>query len=148
MVTAVYFSAVIVLVVLAVERRHDWCAWALAGGLAASMLLAGSGAWSIMPGAAAIDALTCIIMLLVWTRFHSMRAWSIGFIGLAKGVAHFAQYMADAQHVSWPYFVAINGAFVAQVLVAGGWADAVGDRADRVFARLAPVRHRLLRYGD
>ena len=145
--TGAYFIAVSALVGLSLLRRHDWCTWAMAAGLAASMLLAESGAWSIMPGAATIDALTCIAMLALWTRYTSMRAWVVGFIGLGKGVAHLLQYLADPVHVTWPYFIAINGAFVVQVLVAGGWIDAVGLRLDHLFARLAPVRHRLLRDG-
>lgn len=153
MIGAAYFMLAGLLVGLAIVRRHaargrpDWCAWTLAAGLCASLLLAESGAWSIMPGAATIDAVTCLVMLALWTRFTSMRAWMIGFIGLAKGVAHLAQYLADPQQITWAYFIAINGAFLVQVLVAGGWIDAVGNRLDRLFARLAPVRHRLLRDG-
>lgn len=153
MIGAAYFLLAGLLVGLAIVRRHaamgrpDWCAWTLAAGLCASLLLAESGAWSIMPGAATIDALTCLAMLALWTRFTSMRAWMIGIIGMAKCAAHLAQYLADPVHISWWYFFAINGAFLVQVLVAGGWIDAVGIRLDRLFARLAPVRHRLLRDG-
>lgn len=152
-ITVAYFVAVTLLVAFAIVRRHekmerhDWCAWAMAGGLVASITLSASGAWSIMPGAAAIDAATCLAMLALWTRYTSMRAWTIGFIGLAKCGAHMAQYLVDPVQISWGYFYAINGAFVVQVLVAGGWIDAVGKWADRHFARLAPVRHRLLRDG-
>jgi hypothetical protein len=87
-------------------------------------------------------------MLALWTRHTSMRAWVIGFIGLVKCAVSLMQFMSEPVHVGWAYPAFINGAFVAQVLVAGGWIDAVGVRADRLLARLAPVRHRLLRDGS
>lgn len=145
---ALFYIAVSGLAALAIMQRRDACAWTLAIGLVASMLLAESGQWSAMPGAASIDAVTCLVMLAVWTRHTSMRAWTIGFIGLAKCGASFGQYLVDPAQVTWGYAAFINVAFVVQVLVAGGWIDAVGNRLDRVFARIAPVRHRLLRDGS
>lgn len=146
--TGAYLALVVALTVLAVSRKRDTCTMTLAVALLISITVIEAGAWSYMPFAAAIDAATCVVMLVLWTRHTSMRAWSVGFIGLIKGLATLVQYLVDPYAVSWAYAVLINGGFVAQVLVAGGWADAVGFRVDRLFARIAPVRHRLLRDGS
>jgi hypothetical protein len=146
-VNAVFFALLALLVALAIRRSCDGCTIAMAAGLGASMLFMQAAPWSPVPGVAFIDAATTLVMLALWTRHVSMRAWAIGFIGLMKCALSMGQFMADPVQVGWTYPALINGAFVAQVLIAGGWADAVGVRADRLLARLAPVRHRLLRDG-
>jgi len=100
-----------------------------------------------LPFIAAIDAVTCFAMAAIWTAYCSMRAWSIGFIGLAKTGATLAAYVTDPMAVTWAYALFINSAFLVQVLIAGGWIDGLGRWLDSVFASVAPVRHGLLRDG-
>lgn len=146
-ISLVFFGIATALVAWALVRKRDACTLALALGLAASLGVGSLKPWSALPYLAAIDAVTCIVMLALWTQYTSMRAWTVGFIGLAKGGATWAQYLVDPVNLSWAYALALNAAFLAQVLIAGGWADAVGNWADRLFARVAPVRRSLLRNG-
>jgi len=146
-VNAAYFSLVTMLVTLAVMQKRDWCAAVMGLGLFASLLVMQFKPDSPLPFVAAIDAMTCLAMAALWTVHQSMRAWTIGFIGLAKTGATVGAYLIDASAVHWGFAAFINAAFVLQVLVAGGWIDAVGIRLDSLFARIAPVRHGLLRHG-
>lgn len=144
---AVYFSLVIVLVAAAITQKRDQCAAVIGMGLGASLMVTIVAPASPLPYVAAIDAMTCLAMATLWVAYSSMRAWTIGFIGLAKIGATVAAYVVDAYTIHWIYAIFINAAFVLQVLVSGGWIDAMGNRLDNLFARIAPVRHGLLRDG-
>jgi hypothetical protein len=146
-VTVLFFAAASLLVGAAIARKGDWCPAVLAICLAASMLVAAMQPASHLPFIAAIDAMCCLAMAALWTAYNSMRCWSVGLIGLAKTGATLAAYLVDPLHVSLAYALFVNAAFLLQVVVSGGWADGVGSRLDRVFARLAPRRHGLLRNG-
>jgi len=145
--TAIYLALAAALSLAALQRKRDWCTGVIAAGLIVSSVMIAAKPYSPLPFIAAIDAMTCLAMAAIWTAFGSMRAWSVGLIGLAKAGATMTAYLVDASAIAWPYALFINAAFLAQVIVAGGWADGLGSRLDRVFARIAPVRHGLLRNG-
>lgn len=146
--TAMYLTFAACLVAIATARRLDWVTGTIACGLILSAVMIASEPASPLPFIAAIDGMTCAAMAAVWTVHNSMRAWSVGAIGLAKTGGTLVAYLADPFAVHWGFAVALNLAFLAQVLVAGGWADGLGSRLDRVFARLAPKRRSLLRDGS
>lgn len=148
MSTAQFNVVAIVLLVLATMRRPDFTTGTVAIGFAASAVVPSfrNGA-ELLPIIATIDAVICLAMLSVWTAYNSMRAWSIGFIGVAKCGWAWAAAFGIIEVNSWGFALPFNAAFIAQVVIAGGCADAIGDRLDRMLWRFFPRRHFLLRNG-
>jgi len=144
--TWLYFGMAALLVAAAFRRNRDWCAGIMAMGLVASIAAYIAGVLTLH-FIAAVDGISCGALAAVWTVQTSMRAWSIGIIGLGKTGATVAAYVIDAYTINLTFALFINAAFLAQVVIAGGWADEVGIRLDNLFARLAPRRHGLLRDG-
>jgi hypothetical protein len=143
-----YFAAMAALTGWAVWRKRDWCAGALAIGLAASAALAIENPPEVMPYAALLDGAVCAAMLVLWIEYESRRAWAVGFLGLAKTMTAWTAHLIDPANTQWAWVILINGGFLAQVLVAGGWVDELGARLDRFFARVAPGRRRVLWHGE
>lgn len=148
MMALAYFILAAALCVLALRQHYDLSTTALTASLAASIVVSWVGVWSVVPFAATIDALICLVMLAVWSRTYSMRVWAISGLGFLKTCAGAIQYFSDPYYYGWAYYYTINIGFVVQILIAGGYFDAVGYRLDRVLARVAPKRHRILRYGE
>lgn len=96
---------------------------------------------------ALLDYAVVFAMLVIWTKQDDMRAYTIGFIGLTKIMFAFAfsPTVGFLHAGNWVYAAALNCAFAAQVLVAGGMIDAVGHRLDDLLRHLMPRRYRLLR---
>jgi hypothetical protein len=148
--TEAYFLVALALVGAAFWNRMDWCVATLAAGLLASFVLWQAQVWPPMPAIATIDGLTCVVMLLLWSKYQSTRARLVGFIGIPKGIATVAAWSAisaDPGSFSLAYAVFINVAFLVQVLIAGGFTDAIGRWLDDRLTSLSPVRWRLLRDG-
>lgn len=95
---------------------------------------------------AVIDSLIVLGMALLWTVHDDMRAWFIGVVGMGKVAVRMA-HVTDPHMDHLIYASVINCALVAQIVAAGGFADAVGYRLDDLFRRIAPKRHGLLRNG-
>lgn len=147
MTTGQFQILAILLLALAIWRRPDKVTLALALGFVASVAaqpFRHGGA--LLPFIVTIDALIVLAMLSVWTRETSMRAWSVGFVGLAK--TGWTLAFASASHVSfWTFAVVPNCLFLGQVVAAGGMADGVGDWLDDLCRRFLPRRYSLLRNG-
>lgn len=79
----------------------------------------------LAPILAALDGAMVIVMAMVWTRWHSQRARFVGSLGLAK--VGWALWAWSFPVIDWnAYAAALNGAFFAQALVAGGFCDGMG----------------------
>lgn len=147
LMTTAYFTLAAGLVFWAWVRKHDATTTALAAGLFMSILAIFADPFWRMPYAAMIDSVIVVTMLCLWVRYHSMRAWSVGAIGMAKTGLTFAAYVINPYAASWAYAIALNAAFLLQVLVAGGFCDGVGRWLDNRLLRAFPRRHGLLRNG-
>lgn len=145
--TAAYLALVTALVCMAMWQKRDWCAAIMGVGLLASILVMLASPASPLPHVAAIDAMVCLAMAAIWAEYGSMRARAIGFIGLAKTGVTATTYAIDAYTFNLDYALFIDAAFVAQVIVAGGWFDAMANRLDDSIARTLPRFHRLLHDG-
>lgn len=89
----------------------------------------------LVPMLSILDAAVVLAMLALWAHYHSGRARWIGVIGLVKcGWALWQQGM-PAPHWNG-YTAVINGGFILQLIVAGGWADGLAARADRLLRQL------------
>ena len=83
----------------------------------------------IVPILAFADAAMVAAMAALWTKHNSQRARFVGFIGLFK--VALAMWSYSFSHVNfYSYATVLNTAFVGQVLVAGGFLDAVGHWID------------------
>ena len=83
----------------------------------------------LIPILSFLDACMVVAMAAIWTRHHSQRARVIGTIGLTK--VAWAMWAVSFNHINYfSYATALNMAFVAQVIVAGGFVDAVGRWVD------------------
>lgn len=145
--TAAYLALATGLVGLAMWQKRDWCAAIMGAGLFASVLVMLASPASPLPYVAAIDAVVCLAMAAIWAKHGSMRARAVGFIGLAKTGATAWLYAVDAYTFNFGYALFIDAAFIAQVVVAGGWIDAMANRIDDMLARTSPSFHRLLHDG-
>lgn len=100
-----------------------------------------------LPVLAVIDCAIVIGMAMLWARSDNMRAYSIGGIGLLKCGWTLLAYSVDPL-LGWPaYAVALGGASLLQILIARGYANAMGHRLDDLCRRVAPRRYRLLRHA-
>lgn len=95
---------------------------------------------------AAIDYVIVFAMLGIWTVHGSMRAYSVGLIGLGKLIGRTLFYSAPFTN-HYVFAVAINCAFALQVVAAGGLLDVLGRWLDRALRSLMPRRYRLLFHG-
>lgn len=148
MSTGEFQTLAIVLLAVAWWRKRDATVFALATGFALSAMfpLARHGA-ELLPFIAITDAGIVLAMLAIWTAHDSMRAWFVGFIGLAKCGWTFAAASGGIPGPWLVYAVGLNCAFLAQVCIAGGFADAANNWLDRHARRLVPRRYRMLRNG-
>ena len=98
---------------------------------------------------ALLDAVIVFAASRAWISGYDLRGWWVGLIGLAKigvrlgfvTVGHGIEY-----HVSfWVFAAAMNVAFAAQVIIAGGLCDELGRRIADYLSRAGPRRARLLR---
>jgi hypothetical protein len=149
--TEAYFILAALLCSGGLWRKRDACNVVLTAGLGASLASWLAGIWPPMPVIAAIDGAVCVAMLCLWARHHSMRARLIGLVGLTKCTATifaYAHYTANPYSYSLEYALFIDACFVAQVLIGGGYTDAIGRWLDYRLTRIAPVRWCLLRDGQ
>lgn len=124
--TTLVFMLAALLIGVAIVRRPEPATWVLAALFAASVP-AGSmfGHDRIIPVLAFIDGCLVVAMAAIWTRSHCQRARIIGTIGLAK--VAWALTAVSFSHVNYySYASALNGAFLLQIVIAGGFVDAVG----------------------
>lgn len=94
----------------------------------------------LVPMLSILDAAVVLAMMALWAHYHSGRARWIGAIGLVK--CGWALWQQGVPAPYWNgYAAVINGGFILQLIVAGGWADGLAARADRLLrllrARLA-----------
>lgn len=123
--------------------------WLAAGFVASVWLSYNLGGAERHVAMAFVDAAIVTAASKAWISHHDMRGWLIGGIGLLKIGARLSFMAGDPtnnSHISyWVFAAAMNAAFVAQVIVAGGFADELGKRiADRIRSA-GPRRARLLR---
>lgn len=137
-----------VLLCIALARgKHDRIVMVLFAAYVASSLLGPSLEGTQRATAlGVIDALIVAGMALLWTVRDDMRAWTIGIIGTGKVGLRLA-YVTDPYMDHLVYASLVNCALLAQIIAAGGYADAIGVRLDGLFRRIAPRRHGLLRNG-
>ena len=94
----------------------------------------------------AIDTVIVLLMMEPWVVDGDMRAYAVGFLGLGKlGLRLLYTSVSYMNHTL--FAVMINCAFIAQVIVAGGFVDALGAWLDRNLRVLFPRRYMLLRDG-
>lgn len=93
-----------------------------------------------------IDAGIVLGMAGIWASTVSMTAYSIGLVGMVKCGLRLA-YATNPHMDHLAYAAAINCGFAVQVLIAGGFADALGRWLDGVLRRFLPHRYSLLRNG-
>ena len=129
--TALVYSAAFITLAWGMARkwrhnRPDAVMAALFGFTIASMVLGSIFAMPrLAPMLAAMDGAMVVAMALIWTRFHSQRARCVGSIGLAKVAWALTAWGYPA--INWnSYAAALNAAFFAQAIVAGGFCDGVG----------------------
>lgn len=148
MQTAIVDALLGALVLVAIICRPGKIATVLAatfiGAISLAPLLAGVSQEAFL---ALLDYAVVFAMLVIWTKQDDMRAYTIGFIGLTKIMFAFAfSPTVGFLHVdNWVFAAALNCAFAAQVLVAGGMVDALGHRLDDLLRHYLPRRYRLLR---
>lgn len=153
MTNAQFYLLASALSVVALVRSRDAVALSLAIGFVVSVIAPGLRGWpEMLASVAVIDTVICVAMMCFWIARRCMRAWTIGFIGLGKVAV--TLLVAWQEHGGFTYvgystyaFV-INGAFLLQLIVAGGFVDAIGCWIDGVLRRVLPYRHSLLRNGD
>lgn len=143
--TETYLIAAAMLTGMALQAKRDACCLALACGLLASGAVIALHPVSVIPYAGAIDAMVCLVMMDLWLKHRSQRARLIGFIGAGKSFLSLWQYVAGEPGLA--YALVINSAFVVQVLIAGGYADALGRWTDRVLSQRLPRAWVQLRDG-
>jgi len=146
--TAIVDAVLTVLLIAAMVRRGGALTWILVTAFAASSLagplLHGIDRVAVL---ATIDAAIVLGMAAVWTHTYSMTAYSIGFVGMVKCGLRLT-YATNPHMDHYVYAAAINCAFALQVLIAGGYTDALGNRLDGMLRRVLPRRYGLLRNGD
>lgn len=127
--------------VWALYRRPDW----VAGFLLVSLIVSTAMGWTQpaarLPGMlGGMDAIVSIAMLLVWTHYRSQRARIVGTVSLLKcGWA----FLMSANSLEWTFYaIALNAAFVFQVIVAGGMADGLVAWLDTIDPGTIRQRHR------
>jgi len=131
-----------------VHRRGDW---RIVGTLALAFIassIVGPQTHGIdrQVALSALDTVIVLLMLEPWTHDGDMRAYTVGFIGLAKLGCRLLY--TSASYTSHTLFaIMINCAFAAQVIVAGGFVDALGLWLDRNLRLFFPRRYKLLRDG-
>ncbi|WP_408591207.1 hypothetical protein [Novosphingobium sp.] len=146
MANTVYLVIASAAVMWALWRSRDVIAGTLALGLAASVAVPLAGPQHLLPLLSAIDAFACLVMMVVWIQYTSLRAWAVGYIGLVKtGLTFLAAWGLLGP---WAYALPFDAAFLAQVAVAGGLADDLGARIDDVRRRVLPRGLVLLRDGE
>lgn len=145
--TEIYLVFAGLLTGAALVHNGDVCTKVLALGLVASLAVMALNPWSYMPYAGAIDALVVVMMIDLWIKHRSQRARLIGFIGLGKAFASWVQFLAGAQIHPLYYIAIINGGFIVQVAIAGGYGNAVGRWLDSLLTGVAPRRWSLFRDG-
>lgn len=134
-------AALVAFTVYALWRRPDW----VAGGLLLSLIVSTVMGWTQpaarLPGMlGGMDALVSIGMLIVWTRYRSQRARIVGTVSLLKCAWAF---LMSANSIDWLFYaIALNAAFVFQVLVAGGMADGLVAWLDTIDPRTVRERRR------
>lgn len=147
MTTGTYFLLAGIITAVAFWRRPGVTSAILMAGLAASF----ASPWSrmeLLPYLSTIDVAVVVAMTGIWAHDrHNMRAWTIGFIGLAKCAWTWFAAVNVLQVNTYGYVLPLNCAYLAQVLVAGGFADGIGHRLDDLFRRVVPRRYGLLRNG-
>lgn len=131
MTTLVVFTACALLVIWALYRRPDattvTVALSFVVAVALSIIIPGR---EVRTALAVLDAAVVLALLAVWAQWHSHRARHIAGIGLLK--CAWAVPYTVFPYMNWnTYAAALNGAFVVQVLIAGGAADGIGAWIDR-----------------
>lgn len=141
------------LAVAALARSRDAVSATLAIGLAVSVIAPGYRGWpEMLATIAVIDTAVCVAMMCFWTIKKVMRAWSVGLIGLGK--VAWTLFVALQEYGGNPYIeystyvFVLNGAYLLQLIVAGGFVDAIGYRLDCLLRRVLPRRHSLLHNGS
>lgn len=148
MQTAIVDAILGALVLVALFHRPGKIATVVAATFIAAIslgpLLAGVSQEAFL---ALLDYAVVFAMLMIWTKHDDMRAYTIGAIGLSKIVFAFAfsPSVGFLHAENWVFAAALNCAFAAQVLVAGGMVDGVGHRIDDFLRTHLPRRYRLLR---
>jgi hypothetical protein len=131
-----------------VHRRGDW---RIVGTLALAFIassIVGPQTHGIdrQVALSVLDTVIVLLMLEPWTHDGDMRAYTVGFLGLAKLGSRLLYTSASyANHTL--FAIMINCAFAAQVMVAGGFVDALGLWLDRNLRLFFPRRYKLLRDG-
>jgi len=145
--TAEFYAIAVCLIVIACARKPDAVTGILALGFAASVAAPYSQV-SLLPAIAIIDGLICVAMAAIYVKQgHPSRAWAVGFVALGKTAWSLGAAVSLLQVNSYSYAVPLNCAFLAQVAIAGGFADAIGHRLDDLCRRFWPRRYFLLRHG-
>lgn len=142
-----YFMLATMLTLWAARRAPGPCSFVLCGSMAASWAVLIAEPWSAIPFISAIDAMVCLAMMAIWPNSQMVKAKVICGIGIAKTFVSLFQYTENAYAVSWAYAIFINLAYILQVLIAGGFLDAVGHRLDSLLRSDLPVLHSLLHDG-
>lgn len=143
--TEAYLILASMLTGMALQAKRDACCMALACGLIASGALIAINPAFIAPYLGAIDAMVCLFMVDLWLKHLSQRARLIGFIGAGKAIVSLLHHSVVLHWFA--YALVINSAFVVQVLIAGGYTDALGRWTDRVLSERLPRAWVQLRDG-
>lgn len=96
---------------------------------------------------AVLDAVVVTVATRAWIH-GDLRCWWIGFIGLAKIGGRLAMASStpnNSDMIFWEFAAAMNVAFAAQVIIAGGITDELGKRIADYLRSAGPLRARLLR---
>lgn len=98
------------------------------------------------PALCVIEAMTAVSMTLLWSAANNFRAYWVGLIAWSK-VGLRLYYLTNPYIDHWWFAATLNCALIAQVVIAGGFADAIGHRMDDLLRRFFPRRHSLLHNG-
>lgn len=95
---------------------------------------------------ALLDALVVFAASRAWISGYDLRGWWIGLIGLGKIGLRLGFVTPNFSGAGfWFFAAAMNVAFAAQVIIAGGLCDELGRRIADYLGRAGPLRARLLR---
>jgi hypothetical protein len=144
MLTALTYSALVIMAALAMLRDKGWASTTLVACFALS-------AW-LGPKIKAQPDHDAVMIILDLAVVYGMRLWCSGPRAYAIGVIGLSAIVLRTMHIGgldigkFSYALAINGALAIQLLIAGGFADGVGrwlgGGVNRVMPRVAGLfRH-------
>ena len=95
---------------------------------------------------AVLDAVIVFVASRAWISGYDLRGWWVGLIGLGKIGLRLGFVTSNFSGAGfWFFAAAMNVAFVAQVIIAGGVLDELGRRIADYLGSAGPRRARLLR---